>query len=42
MQEVEMNAPIGTQIQGRYVIEDLLGQEGFSAVYVVRDRAIAK
>lgn len=40
MQEVQMTAPIGTQVQGRYVIEDLLGQGGFSAVYVVRDRKI--
>lgn len=40
MQEVQMTAPIGTQLQGRYVIEDLLGQGGFSAVYVVRDRKL--
>jgi eukaryotic-like serine/threonine-protein kinase len=40
MQEVQMTAPIGTQLQGRYVIEGLLGQGGFSAVYVVRDRKL--
>ncbi|HEY5004036.1 MAG TPA: serine/threonine-protein kinase [Ktedonobacteraceae bacterium] len=40
MQEVQMTTPIGTQLQGRYVIEDLLGQGGFSAVYIVKDRKL--
>jgi eukaryotic-like serine/threonine-protein kinase len=40
MQEAQMTAPIGTQLQGRYVIEDLLGQGGFSAVYIVKDRKL--
>ncbi len=40
MQEAQMIAPIGTQLQGRYVIEDLLGQGGFSAVYIVKDRKL--
>ncbi len=35
-----MATPIGTQVQGRYIIEGLLGQGGFSAVYMVRDRKI--
>lgn len=40
MQQTQMNAPIallGTQLQDRYVIESLLGQGGFSAVYMARD-----
>jgi eukaryotic-like serine/threonine-protein kinase len=40
MQEVQMTTPIGTQLQGRYIIEDLLGQGGFSAVYIVKDRKL--
>jgi serine/threonine protein kinase len=33
-----MALPLGTPVQDRYVIEGLLGQGGFSVVYLVRDR----
>ena len=37
MQELETTLPIGHVIRERYIIEDLLGKGGFSAVYLVRD-----
>ncbi len=37
MQDVQTNLPNGTIIRNRYVIEELLGKGGFSAVYRVRD-----
>jgi eukaryotic-like serine/threonine-protein kinase len=32
--------PIGTIVQGRYLIEDVLGKGGFGAVYLVRDQRV--
>ncbi len=37
MQDVQSFHPIGNVIQERFVVEDLLGKGGFSAVYLVRD-----
>ncbi|GAC1389664.1 MAG: hypothetical protein NVS4B11_32390 [Ktedonobacteraceae bacterium] len=38
MQDVQPFRSAGVVIQGRFVIEQLLGKGGFSAVYLVRDR----
>lgn len=40
MQEVHILLPIGSIIHERYVIEALLGQGGFGAVYLVRDQRV--
>jgi len=40
VQEVQVTLPIGTIVQGRYIIEDLLGKGGFGAVYLVRDQRV--
>ena len=37
MQDVQSFHPIGNVIQERFVVEDVLGKGGFSAVYLVRD-----
>ena len=37
MQDVQINLPIGSTIQDRYIVEELLGKGGFGAVYRVRD-----
>ncbi len=37
MQDVQVTLPIGSTIQDRYIVEDLLGKGGFGAVYRVRD-----
>ena len=40
MQEVQTHLPIGSILRDRYVIETLLGQGGFGAVYRVRDQRV--
>lgn len=37
---MQTTLPVGSIIQERYVVEDLLGKGGFSAVYLVRDRRV--
>ena len=38
MQQTQAHSRIGTILQGRYIIEDVLGKGGFSIVYLVRDQ----
>jgi len=38
MQTIENTYQVGDVIQGRYLIEDILGSGGFSVVYLVRDQ----
>ncbi len=40
VQDVQTTLPIGTLVQNRYLIEDLLGRGGFGAVYRVRDQRV--
>src|ERR1700733_12747152 len=40
MREFQNRFPKGKVVRDRYIIEDLLGQGGFGAVYRVRDRRV--
>lgn len=41
MQDVHETLVLGTVIQERYIVEDLLGKGGFGAVYLVRDQRVS-
>jgi len=38
MQQLQTTLPSGAILQDRYIVDDLLGQGGFGAVYLVRDQ----
>src|SRR5689334_8794877 len=37
VQDIQIDLPIGSIIQDRYSVEELLGKGGFGAVYLVKD-----
>lgn len=40
VQEVQVILPLGSIVQDRYIIEEVLGRGGFGAVYLVRDKRV--